>query len=167
MPLHLELTAEDWLMGQSILGEWRDPDLTIAPDGTPYLYRWYVIPHNKDANVYLHVQISDDPERPLHDHPWVNQSVILSGGYHETYANVDDQGRLLGTHQRWVRKGDVIQRPADQAHRLFMAPGVRYSMSLFSTGPKTREWGFWYPDGWVNANDVCRIEGNVSIHVRR
>ena len=61
----LNLTGEDWVLGQSILGEWREPDMTIAPDGIPYLYRWHVIPRNKTANVYFHIQVADDPERPL------------------------------------------------------------------------------------------------------
>jgi hypothetical protein len=41
----------------------------IAPDGQPYLYRWHVIERNPEANTYFHIQVDDDPERPLHDHP--------------------------------------------------------------------------------------------------
>lgn len=165
---HYHATGEDYEMARQIIGSgYRVADLVIAPDSDPYLYRWYVIPHNKTGNVYFHIQVADDPERPLHDHPWANQSVILSGGYTEQYANVDAAGDLLPGHLRWARKGDVIQRPADQAHRLLMALDAPYTMTLFSTGPKIRKWGFWYPAGWVDADDVCKLEGNVSTHAKR
>src|SRR5882672_6067602 len=77
------LTKDDCTLALSILGGWRKPDLEIMPDGTPYLYRWHVTPHSQFANVYLHVQVASDPARPLHDHPWDNMGVILSGGYEE------------------------------------------------------------------------------------
>ena len=165
--LAYRLRPEHIRLAGSILRGWPAPDLVIAPDGEPYLYRWHVIPRNVHANVYFHIQVADDPERPLHDHPWENQSVILAGGYTEHYANIDDYGRLLPMCIRWARKGDTIQRPADQAHRLLMMPGMPYTMTLFTTGPKIRNWGFWYPEGWVDAEKVCHLEGNVSSHIKR
>jgi hypothetical protein len=31
-----------------------------------------------------------------------------------------------------------------------------------------REWGFWYPQGWVHNDEVVRLrEDGVSIHVPR
>lgn len=165
---HYHVTGEDYEMARQIVSSgYREANLVIAPDGSPYLYRWHVIPHNKTGNVYFHIQIADDPERPKHDHPWVNQSVILAGRYTEQYANIGDDGRLLPSHIRWVRKGDVIQRPADQAHRLLMPPNTPYTMTLFTTGPKVRNWGFWYPEGWVDAEEVCKLEGNISSHIKR
>ena len=167
---HYHVTGEDYEMARQIVGSgYKTVDLVIAPDGSPYLYRWHVIPHNKTGNVYFHIQVADDPERPLHDHPWANQSVILAGaGYVEDYANIDDDGHIMPAHIRWGLIGDTIQRPADQAHRLTMMPGEKhYTMTLFSTGPKIRNWGFWYPEGWVDADDVCKSEGNVSTHVKR
>ncbi len=127
-----------------ILGGCRPPDLTISPDGNPYLYRWHVVPRNKAANVYLHVQVSDDPRGELHDHPWNNSSVILAGGYEEILdiAPAGDNWRIFER-----KPGDVIFRRARWAHRLLMA-GHPYTMTLFSTGPKIRDWGYWFPDGW-------------------
>ena len=165
---HYHATGEDYEMARQIVGSgYRTADLVIAPDGSPYLYRWHVVPHSKTGNVYFHIQVADDPERPLHDHPWDNQSVILSGGYNEQYANIDDMGHIMPEHTRWAHRGYTIQRPADQAHRLRMREGVPYTMTLFSTGPHIRKWGFWYPEGWVDADDVCKLEGNVSTHVKR
>lgn len=176
------LSTEDYQRAHKILGgdyQVHNPDLVIAPDGQPYLYRWHVIKRSSVANCYFHIQVASDPERPLHDHPWDNQSVILAGGYNETY-NVDPRGdgnlpvsrsqqrRLNEFYEmtRKVRKGDVIHRKAEVAHRLVLPPEIPYTMTLFSTGPKRRDWGFWYPDGFRRFEDVTRTEGNISIHVK-
>ena len=156
------LTEEDRATFTSILGStYHDPDLVIAPDGEPYIYRWHVIPHNDNANVYLHVQVKSDPERPLHDHPWDNQSVILSGGYTE----------IMGDKWNWAhaayhvvrKKGDVIQRKAHWSHRLILPEQHPYTMTLFTTGPKVREWGFWMPDGWHSYKEMTELQNGVSI----
>ena len=154
------LKPEHYTLARQILSpndDWalRQPDLVIAPDGEPYLYRWHVIPRSVHANVYFHIQVSDDPERPLHDHPWDNTSVILAGGYDEIIASrPGDFGRYLVTYTERRKEGDVVFRPAEQAHRLLLASPLGYTMTLFSTGPKRREWGFWFPDGWRNQRDV-------------
>ncbi len=140
------MATADYLKLIDTLGGWRPPDLTISPSGSPYLARWHVIPRNADANVYLHVQVSDDPRDELHDHPWSNVSVILAGGYIELLSQTPSLSN--GTNPTvYVRNpGDTIFREAHWAHRLIMrAP---YTMTLFSTGPKVREWGYWFPDGW-------------------
>ena len=87
-------------------------------------------------------EIADDPERPLHDHPWDNQSVILAGGYREVFVE-QPETRWLEQY-RICREGRTVQRRAEEAHRLFLLPGCRYTISLFSTGPVVREWGFWF-----------------------
>ena len=147
------LRPEHYALARKILSpndDWapRQPDLIIAPDGEPYLYRWHVIPRNDFGNVYFHIQVADDPERPLHDHPWDNTSVILAGGY-------DEQLRAAPGHDiRKVREGDVIHRKAEEPHRLLLASPLGYTMTLFSTGPKRRRWGFWFPDGWRDQAEV-------------
>lgn len=119
------------------------PDLAIRPDGDDYIFRWHIIPRRSvGANVYLHLQIASDPERPLHDHPWDNQSVILAGGYKEVYVSRPDESWF--EKERIVREGQVVHRRAEEAHRLFMLPDCPYTISLFSTGPVVREWGFWF-----------------------
>lgn len=132
----------------------RKPDAIIAPDGEPILYRWHIIPRRMvGANVYLHLQVADDPERPLHDHPWDNQSVILAGGLREVYTRSDQLINAV-QHERLVLKGRTVHRRAEEAHRLFLAPGCTYAISLFSTGPVVREWGFWFESGWRPHTDV-------------
>jgi hypothetical protein len=105
--------------------------------------------------VYLHLQVASDPERPLHDHPWDNQSVILSGGYIERHVKKMPWGRIEEP-RRFV--GQTVQRLAEEAHRLILPPDVPYTLTLFTTGPVRREWGFWINDyrgypTWVNQQD--------------
>jgi hypothetical protein len=141
------------------------PDLTIAPDGEPYLYRWHLLPCNKDrGNLYFHLQVASDPERPLHDHPWDNTSVILAGGYDEIW----DEHPATSTYAviRELRKGDVVHRKAEEAHRLVLPKGIDYTMTLFFTGPKVKEWGFWYPDGWHDSKRHVADRGGQSVHVK-
>lgn len=149
------LRAEHLGLAEQILGEIRDPDLTIAPDGEPYLYRWHVVPRNEKANVYFHIQVADDPERPLHDHPWDNTSVILAGGYIELFGGPwTEYAPEWSVDTRKLREGDVIHRKAEEAHRILLASDLGYTMTLFSTGPKRRRWGFWFPDGWCDQAEV-------------
>lgn len=144
------LTPEDHRKALAIVGGLngpqsrflREPDLVISPEGLPYLYRWHVIPRNETANVYLHVQTGSDPARPLHDHEYDNQSVILAGGYTEVIQK-SSPGGMVSRCTRLV--GETIHRKAEEAHRLLLPPGVPYTMSLFTTGPRRREWGFWQP----------------------
>jgi hypothetical protein len=64
--------------------------------------------------------------------------------------------------------GDIIARKATTGHRLILPAETRYTMTMFMTGPKVREWGFWYPQGWVHNDEVVRLrEDGVSIHVPR
>lgn len=157
----LILDPADYHRAVEILGSHQrlfKPDLTIAPDGTAYLYRWYVTPRSKAGNVYFHIQVQSDPERPLHDHPWDNQSVILAGGYLE-------QIQLPPWGQRRYerrRVGDVIHRGAKEAHRLILPDNIPYTMTLFTTGPSVRDWGFWIPThrgrpDWVSHKE-CIVE---------
>ena len=125
----------------SDLQSWARSIMTRSPDfviGDNYLRRWWVIPRNEMCNVYLHEILHSDDDRALHDHPWPNTSMILSGGYVEhTPEGV------------FVRKaGDVIERAATALHRLECEDG-QSCVSLFITGPKVRDWGFACPQGWI------------------
>lgn len=162
------LSGEDRGLAYRILGD-RDlsqPDVVLAPDGEPYLYRWHLFYDNAIGNDFLHIQVKSDPERPLHDHPWHNFSVILSGGYDELFEpfprNTGNKEPLL----RELRKGDVSYRHATLAHRLILPPDIPYAMTRFVTGPKIRPWGFWYADGWHDAKrHVNDRDPRGSVHV--
>ena len=117
----------------------RPADFVIGDD---YLRRWWVLPRNAWSNVYLHDIRRSDDDRALHDHPWPNTSFLILGSYIEHTPE-----------GQFVRKaGDVVHRPAEAQHRLEVIPGER-AISLFSTGPKVREWGFGCAQGWVHWRD--------------
>lgn len=117
----------------------REHDYTIGAD---YLRRWHLIPRNKGCNLYLHDIRKSDDDRAMHDHPWDNTSFLLFGSYIEHTP----EGRFVR------RAGDVVTRPATALHRLEVVPGER-AITLFTTGPKLREWGFQCPHGWVHWQD--------------
>lgn len=133
----------------------RNPDFVIGadnPDGA-YMKRWWVIPRNRVFNVYLHQVLRDDDARALHDHPWLNLSIILRGGYIE---HTIEPG---GIHRRTFRApGSIKLRLPSSAHRLelpwgdLLDPDAKVECwSLFITGPNVRSWGFHCPDkGWVH-----------------
>ena len=72
-------TAGRWL---AILLRGR-PHQVVGPPGHPYLLRWFVVPHNKFLNVYVHKFTASDEPQVLHDHPWWFASLVLSGSYVE------------------------------------------------------------------------------------
>lgn len=124
----------------------RAPDFTIGGDERPYLLRWFVIPRNPIFNVYLHCFKRSDDDRALHDHPWINCSILIEGTYVE---HTIPQG---GIHCRVARKaGDIALRRARAAHRVEITDGDCWT--LFITGPRVRRWGFHCPKGWVHWKD--------------
>jgi hypothetical protein len=133
-----------WLRRKLISGiaQRRAPDAVIkGPDGGPYLSRWWVIPRNAVFNVYLHRITQSDDDRALHDHPWVNLSILLCGQYDEHTIAAG------GIHRRTRRQvGDMKARTPWSAHRLELVDGDCWT--LFLTGPRLRQWGFHCPKGW-------------------
>lgn len=129
------------------LQAWARAKMQGAPDfviGDNYLRRWWVVPRNDYANVYLHEILHSDDDRALHDHPWDNTSFLIEGGYieHRPARGVPD----LIDQFRW-EAGAVVTRKAADVHRLEIPAGGR-AVSLFITGPAIREWGFHCPQGW-------------------
>ena len=119
----------------------RQPDVVI---GGTYLRRWFVAPRNAFANAYLHEFRRSDDDRALHDHPWANASYLISGRYIEHTSD----GQFLRN------AGDFVARPAEALHRIELIGGAPV-ISLFTTGPKVREWGFACPNGWVHWREFC------------
>lgn len=119
----------------------RLPDFVIGGKQNPYMERWWVIPRNRFFNIYLHRFWHSDDDRALHDHPWVNVSILLKGDYIE--HTIPQGGVNVAT--RYVAGAWKFRR-AKAAHRIEITqPPV---WSLFVTGPVIREWGFHCPAGW-------------------
>lgn len=123
---------QEWAEG---LKASRDPDYVI---GGNYLLRWFVVPRNVFGGVYLHeFRRSDDDV--LHDHPWDNTTVVVSGRYFEVMPDGSKHLR---------RAGDIVHRMAEDAHRVELIDDEP-TTSLFMMGPRRRQWGFHCPNGWV------------------
>lgn len=123
---------QEWAKGVILS---REPDFIIGDD---YMRRWFIIPRNEKQNVYLHVlRQSDEPV--MHDHPWDSTSLIIKNGFVEHTPE--------GSFTR--KPGDLVTRKATDLHWLEVLPG-QYSISLFFTGAKIRDWGFQCPNGWVS-----------------
>lgn len=139
---------QEWARGIMV----RAPDFTIGGLENPFIRRWWVVPHNKGCNSYLHEIRRSDDDRALHDHPWDNTSFVLEGRYVEHTP--------AGSFLR--EPGWSGTRKATDCHRLEILPGER-CISLFMTGPKLREWGFHCPRGWVHWRDFTGGENGEII----
>jgi hypothetical protein len=159
----------DEIIGRNIRSRKRDGHVPVEK---AFLKRWYVIPKNHWFNIYLHCFVADDDDRALHDHPWINASLLLAGFYVE---HTIDAG---GVHKRMVyHAGDFKFRWPWAAHRVELVEstvghsltGVSMSFmpkkqpcwSLFITGPKQRDWGFHCPGEW-RSHDRFANEGGCG-----
>lgn len=126
--------------------------------GENYLSRWHIIPRNPWFNIYLHKFSGSDDDRALHDHPWWSVSVLLKGRLLERYSHHD--GFLEDS--RFVRRFLPVFRRATFAHRLVLVRGPAWT--IFITGPRRREWGFWcmdrYGAKWVHWRQFTDASGN-------
>jgi hypothetical protein len=124
----------------------------IGPPEKPYLRRWWVVPRNEWFNVYLHQFLADDDDRALHDHPYQwNVSVVLKGRYTEILPQYpvvlfDFLGRPK-TVSRIRKACRAYFRWGPSPHRIVLVDG-KPVWTLFITGPRVREWGFYCPRGW-------------------
>src|SRR5699024_2961405 len=149
----------------------RVPDFTIGHPVAPYLRRWFIVrrgarwldmplaermhileadnPREDDnqPNTYLHRFLRSDDDRALHDHPWPWATLILDGTYIEHLPA--DPSDPAGPTRAFARHAGeiVIRRDASRPHRVELIDGQPVT-TLFFTGGKCREWGFWCKQGW-------------------
>ena len=123
-----------------------EPDFHVGPADDHQLQRWFVVPRNPFANVYLHRFLRSDDERACHNHPWDNKSWILSGEYLERFRD----GSSITRHE-----GDIIERPASDAHMVELVSGP--VVTLFFTGPIIQSWGFFCGDRFVRWRDFVTV----------
>jgi hypothetical protein len=124
-----------------------DADFYIGGRADPYLIRWWVIPRNKWFNLYLHKIIKDDRDEALHDHPWINASLLVSGSYDEHTIAAGGIEYVAPLSEGYVRF-----RGPSSAHRLVVRQNEPV-ITLFFTGPVWRHWGFHCRNGWRHWKD--------------
>lgn len=149
----------------------REPDFIIRPIGHPQTLRWHIIPRNELLNIYIHKWVASDDDRAPHDHPYHNASILLRGSYIEhVYVPEDKRSPGSGHEKRFFRKeGHLYIRKATAGHRvelmagepkidmrdhhdgdLHFLPSLKETTTLFITGPRFRDWGFFCANGWVH-----------------
>lgn len=137
----------------------RAPDFVIGTPADPYLIRWWMIPRNRWFNIYLHEVRRSDDDRALHDHPWLNCSVILEGGYWEHKIA---EGGVETRHLRLA--GDLVARGPSAAHRLEVDRVLGTAITMFITGPIVRHWGFHCPKaGWRHWKDFTATDSSSQV----
>lgn len=91
--------------------------------------------------VCLHWIRKPDRDPWLHDHPVSFLSLILRGGYAELRAKDGDVEHRV---HKWY---NVVRASRTDRHRIVFCR--KNTLTLCLMGPKTQEWGFYTPEGWI------------------
>ena len=154
------------------LAESRPPNFEVTRDGGAgiYLRRWWLLPRNNRFNVYLHNMLKDDDDI-LHDHMYWSLSLVLTDGLDEVYAPHPKDDSLvcawvgldyidLEKYKRTIREGQLVLRSPHMAHQLIVK---KPAWTLFITGPRVKEWGFWCPKGFRHWKDYVALTQDTSV----
>ena len=145
-----------------LLGKRDKPaDFFIGGEEDPYLIRWWVIPRNKWFNLYLHKILKSDRDEALHDHPWINLSILVRGSYEEVTILAGGVEQTNPLHEGYMRL-----RSPNAAHRLVVRQNEPV-ITLFFTGPVWRHWGFHCRNGWGHWKDFVGFRDEHSNIVGR
>lgn len=123
----------------------------IEHEGEPYLERYYAGTWF-GTRYFIHRFMMSDPDRGLHDHPWLwAKSYILAGGYDELVL----KHRKVVTVER--RAFEINKFDGYAFHRVTMPDHLKgKTWTLFTHGPREKDWGFLEyteKDGLVDQNE--------------
>lgn len=143
-----------WWLTETFPSRTRD----IKREGELYLRRFYLTPRRLDEfgndtenymgfGIYLHYFYRGDEDEELHNHPWEKAlSFILAGGYHEErreYNKIPGTTNLYNVVIHDVKPRTFNKILADDYHRIVKKPDVPHTWTLFFTGERIQDWGFW------------------------
>lgn len=154
--------------------------LTLTgPRGDVFLDRFGL--ENDWFGIFVHHIAGPDPGLDLHDHPWPFASLILRGGYTEEALDArdapawarsaetlavmfpEDPPRARGIRRRWGR-GSFHRMPLTIAHRIVdVEPGT---WTLVLRGRKSRSWGFYLSDGYVDQRGYDYVARRPGAEIR-
>lgn len=137
-----------------------DPIADLRDPERVYLWRLRIV-ETPWFGVLLHRLRLPDSDRHLHNHPWGFVSLILAGGYTETFAATIGSGEVSRTWRPWSLHR--ITRANFHAIRTLgvgsdadgRAPSV---WTLLAIGPRSQDWGYATETGYVD---------HVSYHAAR
>lgn len=131
----------------------RPPDQLIGRPGVgTYLERWYLFRSRRFPifNLFIHRFLRSDDDKALHDHPWWSVSWLFDGEYVEYRAD--------GSVCHYSADAFIL-RSATFSHRIELIDN-KPACTLFLTGFRVRQWGFWCPAGWTHWKDFVRQVDN-------
>lgn len=127
----------------SIWAFWRWTDVD-----SEYITRLHIVKTPWFA-VCMHWINKPDPEPFLHDHPVSFLSLILRGGYNE------NRNGIIECRTLW----NFIRASDNDKHSIIdILPNT---VTICFMGPKTREWGFHTPAGWIYWKDYYKNKQQV------
>jgi hypothetical protein len=125
------------------------------------LWRWTFVPSDFITRLHilktpwfalvLHWIKRPDPEPWLHDHPISFLSIVLRGWYFEDRQKYREDGtgwRWSSGLRYWINR---VRASEDDRHTIKACHPK--TLTLCFMGPKTREWGYHTPEGWVYWKD--------------
>jgi hypothetical protein len=126
---------------------WREK---LGRPDCPYLIRWVL--NLGLFSVRLHHWLGSDDPRAHHDHPWWYLTLVLWGGYVDSFPGGSDK---LGMGSMRFRRSSWI-------HTVKVNPGGCWTLML--TGPEVRDWGFWVGGKFVRRNKYFFRHGVHECH---
>lgn len=120
----------------------------IEVEGKPYLLRFYIKHNGLLPGIYLHHFYQSDPDRDLHNHPWLWAfSIILTGGYYEERVvapiiwSMPELNQFEpSTFERKAPGFNFIGRGV--FHRVVLKDLKQGAWTIFVSGREVRDWGF-------------------------
>jgi len=113
---------------------------TFTPSG--YITRLHLVKTPWFA-LMVHWINGPDREACCHDHPVTFLSIILRGGYRELR-----NGKYIS--RSWF---NFIRASRKDIHKIVAVIVDPPTVTFCLVGPKTRDWGFHTPDGWIPWQD--------------
>ena len=102
------------------------------------VYIWNLTPMDDVAQgaETVHLFLPPCQFDPFHSHVHDSNSRILAGGYDEIWR--PQAWRADGQVTRQWRKGDYVERRADEGHYLTLPPEIPYALTRYNAGPAIR-----------------------------
>jgi len=132
----------------------------VANPGATYLARLRII-ETPLFGIFLHAIRVPDKAQALHNHPWPFASVVLSGGYTETFspdeqAAIDYQRRCQderppahATERHWGRFS-IHRIRHGEYHTITTLDDSRPAWTVIFVGRRRSDWGYATADGYVS-----------------
>lgn len=135
-------------------GRWIGPKrvrITSLWDTNDPQFDRFVIFRTPWFGVQLHKWYRPDSDRDLHNHPRRFATCILRGGYTEQTQY----------GERTWRRGSVHSVRLSDRHKVIYLTQVP-TWTLVLVGPTRQRWGFFTPDGFVDADDYAPARPGID-----